>query len=192
VVTRFLAAFRPALRRSLMWPLLLLAGCAAAPLPLVDGQSGLAAPAPSARVSGPSHDRPATAWDALASQLQRDGAGRGLTVEPAQAGLPAVLRLALQQGVIFDEGSSVIRDDARAVLDQLVAPLLAQPNLVLRVVAPNDASRSREPWRARDRADAVRDYLANQGVAPSRFLPPLLAPGPVVEVVVQERGTPGN
>lgn len=192
MVTRFLAAFRPAPRQSLVWPLLLLAGCAVAPLPSVDGEGGSAAPAPSARVSDPAHDRPATVWDALASQLQRDGAGRGLTVEPAQAGLPAVLRLALQQVLIFDEGSSVIRDDARSVFDQLVAPLLAQPNLVLRVVAPNDASRMREPWRARDRADAVRDYLANQGVAPSRFLPPLLAPGPVVEVVVQERGAPGN
>ncbi|WP_146219416.1 OmpA family protein [Sphaerotilus hippei] len=160
--------------------------CAGPPGRASDVEGGARVPAAAA---GPAAAEPSP-WPALVVQLQQDAAGlpglqAGLIEEGGASGLSG-LDLRFSRELIFEPGRSLIRPEAREWLNRLVDPLLAQPRWLVVVEAPGDLPPGREPWRARDRADAVRDYLVNQGVAASRFLPPASTEGP--EVVVRITG----
>ena len=73
--------------------------------------------------------------------------------------------------VYFDFDRADIRDDSKAVLDQKIPLLNANPNLTIKVTGHTDSRGSDEYNVAlgQRRARAVRDYLVQRGIAPSRI-----------------------
>jgi OmpA-OmpF porin, OOP family len=69
----------------------------------------------------------------------------------------------------FEAGSSVLRPAGRSILDEMAATLLKLGNKKVEVIGHTDAQGSRDTnvVLSLARADAVRSYLANKGVAPS-------------------------
>ncbi len=69
----------------------------------------------------------------------------------------------------FEAGSSVLRPDGHRILDEMAATLLKLGNKKVEVIGHTDALGSRETnvVLSLARADAVRLYLTNKGVAPS-------------------------
>jgi peptidoglycan-associated lipoprotein len=77
----------------------------------------------------------------------------------------------LQEMVFFDYDQSVIRSDARLVLDRKVAILRVNPNVAMRLEGHADERGSVEYNLALSlrRANAIRDYLTNFGLEGARF-----------------------
>ena len=73
--------------------------------------------------------------------------------------------------IFFDWGKPDISRDAAAILDELLAEQARNPGITLAIEGHSDRSGStaanrRAAWK---RADSVRAYLAERGVAPSRM-----------------------
>jgi len=73
-------------------------------------------------------------------------------------------------GIRFDTTRAVIRPESRPTLDQAVAVLAAYPDLRLEIVGHTDdrGPRERNLELSRARADAVRAYLVDHGIAGDR------------------------
>ncbi|MGH7699593.1 MAG: OmpA family protein, partial [Gemmatimonadales bacterium] len=80
---------------------------------------------------------------------------------------PVVLR-----GVTFETGRSTLRAESFGVLDQVAASLVANPDVRIEVAGHTDDRGSDELnlRLSQARADAVRAYLAQHGVAPDRMV----------------------
>lgn len=86
---------------------------------------------------------------------------------PMRGGVPLVLR-----GVNFAEARAILLPESRAVLDVVAQSLVANPEVRVEIAGHTD---SRSPaeynlWLSEKRANAVRDYLIAEGVAPDRLV----------------------
>jgi OOP family OmpA-OmpF porin len=91
---------------------------------------------------------------------------------PAPPGAPAPPRPTLiLQGVNFQSGRSVLTTASYAVLDQVAASLVANPEIRIEIGGYTDSTGSRRMnlGLSQARAIAVRAYLARKGVAPMRM-----------------------
>ena len=79
---------------------------------------------------------------------------------------PLVLR-----GVSFETGRSALTPESYAVLDEIAASLVARPEVRIEISGHTDntGSRATNTRLSRERAQAVRAYLAQRGVTPSRM-----------------------
>ncbi|MFQ6046497.1 MAG: OmpA family protein [Gemmatimonadales bacterium] len=75
------------------------------------------------------------------------------------------------EGVNFQSGRSVLTEESFAILDGVAASLLAHPEVRIEIGGHTDASgRRRTNMRlSRERAQAVKAYLASKGVDPGRM-----------------------
>lgn len=89
---------------------------------------------------------------------------------PATPGAPARPTLILQ-GVNFQSGRSVLTTASYAVLDQVAASLVANPEIRIEIAGYTDSTGSRRMnlGLSMARAAAVRAYLARKGVSPFRM-----------------------
>jgi outer membrane protein OmpA-like peptidoglycan-associated protein len=87
--------------------------------------------------------------------LQTRGSARGLIVNMSD--------------VLFDPGSSTLKAGAREKLAKISGILLAHPGLTLQIEGHTDSAGSDafNQQLSERRSDGVRDFLAEQGVAPS-------------------------
>jgi outer membrane protein OmpA-like peptidoglycan-associated protein len=84
---------------------------------------------------------------------------------------PVTKRKLILRGVNFDFDKSNIRPDARPILDEAIRVLKAEPDIRVRIEGHTD-SIGTEQYNLRlsqRRADAVRQYLINGGIAASRL-----------------------
>jgi len=90
----------------------------------------------------------------------------GCPVLFAVAQAPLVLR-----GVNFETGRSALTPDSYAILDEVAAALLARPDVRVEIGGHTDntGSRATNTRLSLERAQAVKAYLAQQGVAPARM-----------------------
>src|SRR6267378_2598811 len=91
---------------------------------------------------------------------------------PAAPGAPAPARPTLiLRGVNFRSGSSVLTRESYAVLDQVAASLVANPEIRIEIAGYTDSTgRKLSNLRlSMGRAGAVRYYLARKGVSPMRM-----------------------
>jgi outer membrane protein OmpA-like peptidoglycan-associated protein len=107
-----------------------------------------------------------------------DGPYPSLTYTRNQPPPPPVIEPATQQklvlrGIHFDFDQSKIRPGDAAVLDEDVSILTANPNVTVEVNGYCDATGSQDYnlKLSQRRADAVLDYLSNQGIRESRLIP---------------------
>jgi outer membrane protein OmpA-like peptidoglycan-associated protein len=80
------------------------------------------------------------------------------------------LKLNVPSDISFDVGSAAIRPELRSVLDQFASSLHNDPSTLLRIIGHTDNTGSdaiNDPLSVQ-RADSVRDYLGDRGVAASR------------------------
>lgn len=138
---------------------------APAPTPTVNQDSINAANAERAR-----QDSIARANQARQDSINAADAARRAAEEAASRRL-AEARNLLQAMVYFDLDQADIRDDSKAVLDQKIPLLNANPNLTIKVTGHTDSRGSDEYNIAlgQRRARAVRDYLVQRGIASSRI-----------------------
>lgn len=89
-----------------------------------------------------------------------------LFVEQGGRRQPLVLK-----GVNFQTGSSALTDDSYAALDQVAASLVAYPEVRVEISGHSDNTGRRETniRLSRERALAVKAYLASKGVDPGRM-----------------------
>jgi outer membrane protein OmpA-like peptidoglycan-associated protein len=91
---------------------------------------------------------------------------------PAAPGAPAPARpTVILQGVNFQSGRSVLTTSSYAVLDQVAASLVANPEIRIEIAGYTDST-GRAAMNLRlsmARAAAVRAYLARRGVSPMRM-----------------------
>ena len=91
---------------------------------------------------------------------------------PAAPGAPAPARPTLiLQGVNFQTGRSVLTAASYAVLDQVAASLVANPEIRIEVAGYTDSTgtRLKNLQLSMGRAGAVQHYLARKGVSPTRM-----------------------
>jgi outer membrane protein OmpA-like peptidoglycan-associated protein len=92
-------------------------------------------------------------------------------VAPAAPGAPPARPTVILQGVNFRSGSSVLTPESYAVLDQVAASLVANPEIRIEIAGYTDST-GRKPTNLRlsmGRAGAVQHYLARKGVSPMRM-----------------------
>lgn len=80
------------------------------------------------------------------------------------------LKLNIPSDISFDSGKANVKPELRGVLDAFAQGLTQQPGTVVRIVGHTDSSGSdaiNDPLSLA-RANAVRNYLADRGVAPTR------------------------
>jgi OOP family OmpA-OmpF porin len=96
-----------------------------------------------------------------------DGTGCQVVVEEAIPRAPLVLR-----GVSFETGRSALTTESYAVLDEIAASLVERPDVQIEITGHTDntGSRNTNVRLSRERAQAVRAYLAQRGVSPSRMV----------------------
>jgi outer membrane protein OmpA-like peptidoglycan-associated protein len=90
---------------------------------------------------------------------------------PPPAPAPAMKRKMILRGVNFDFDKSAIRPDARPILDEAIRTLKAEPTIRVRIEGHTDSIGS-DQYNMRlsqRRADAVRQYMINGGIAASRL-----------------------
>lgn len=81
------------------------------------------------------------------------------------------LKLNIPSDISFDSGKSAIKPQLRTVLDQFAQGLTGQTNTIVRIVGHTDSQGSdaiNNPLSLA-RANAVRDYLEDRGVAANRI-----------------------
>jgi OmpA-OmpF porin, OOP family len=93
-------------------------------------------------------------------------------VPPALPALPGLSRSLVLRGVNFHEARAVLLPESRAVLDGVAQSLVANPQVRVEVAGHAD---SRSPaeynlWLSQARAEAVRAYLIERGVAADRLV----------------------
>jgi outer membrane protein OmpA-like peptidoglycan-associated protein len=92
-------------------------------------------------------------------------------VAPAPPGAPPARPTLILQGVNFRTGSSVLTRESYAVLDQVAASLIANPEIRIEIAGYTDST-GRKLTNMRlsmGRAGAVQHYLARKGVSPMRM-----------------------
>ena len=90
---------------------------------------------------------------------------------PAPPGAPPARPTLILQGVNFRSGSSVLTRESYAVLDQVAASLVANPEIRIEIAGYTDST-GRKLTNLRlsmGRAGAVQAYLARKGVSPMRM-----------------------
>jgi outer membrane protein OmpA-like peptidoglycan-associated protein len=99
-------------------------------------------------------------------ETEVDGIGCQVVVEEAMPRTPLVLH-----GVSFETGRAALTTESYATLDEIAASLVARPDVRVEITGHTDntGSRSTNIRLSRERAQAVRAYLAQRGVAPSRM-----------------------
>lgn len=91
---------------------------------------------------------------------------------PATPGAPTPARpTVILQGVNFQSGRSVLTTSSYAVLDQVAASLVANPEIRIEIAGYTDSTgaRAMNLRLSMARAAAVRAYLARRGVSPMRM-----------------------
>jgi len=91
---------------------------------------------------------------------------------PPPPGIPPVARpTVVLKGVNFQSGRSVLTASSYAVLDQVAASLIANPEIRIEVAGYTDSTGARmmNLQLSMARAGAVRAYLARRGVSPMRM-----------------------
>lgn len=138
---------------------------AAPPTPTVNQDSIDAANAERAR-----QDSIARANQARQDSINAADAARRAAEEAASRRL-AEARNLLQAMIYFDLDQADIRDDSKALLDQKIPLLNANPNLTIKVTGHTDSRGSDEYNIAlgQRRARAVRDYLVQRGIPSARI-----------------------
>lgn len=113
------------------------------------------------------------------SQRQQLAADMATSLNPTYAVRNALRVAAQEQTVVdatlanriieFEPGSSVLRPAGRNILDEMAATLLKLGNRPVEVIGHTDSQGARDTnvVLSLARADAVRSYLANKGIAPS-------------------------
>lgn len=113
------------------------------------------------------------------SQRQQLAADMATSLNPTYAVRNALRVAAQEQTVVdatlanriieFEPGSSVLRPAGRSILDEMAATLLKLGNRPVEVIGHTDSQGARDTnvVLSLARADAVRSYLANKGIAPS-------------------------
>jgi outer membrane protein OmpA-like peptidoglycan-associated protein len=79
----------------------------------------------------------------------------------------------LEERVVFESGSSTLKDESTAILDQVAAVLFANPSIKkVEVQGHTDSSgeRSENMTLSQNRAETVKGYLTNKGIDPSRLV----------------------
>src|SRR3989454_914140 len=92
-------------------------------------------------------------------------------VTPAPPGAPPARPTLILQGVTFQTGRSVLTRESYAVLDQVAASLIANPQIRIEIAGYTDST-GRKMMNLRlsmGRAGAVQHYLARKGVSPMRM-----------------------
>jgi len=92
-------------------------------------------------------------------------------VTPAPPGAPPARPTLILQGVNFQTGRSVLTASSYAVLDQVAASLVANPEIRIEIAGYTDST-GRKLTNMRlsmGRAGAVQHYLARKGVSPMRM-----------------------
>ncbi len=91
---------------------------------------------------------------------------------PPRPGVPPRRPTLVLRGVNFQTGRSVLTTDSYAVLDQVAASLLANPEIKIEVAGYTDNTGpvGVNIRLSQARAAAVRAYLARKGVSPTRIL----------------------
>lgn len=100
--------------------------------------------------------------------MERATAGTGVEVTRTENN---ELKLNVPSDVSFDTGRADIKPELRSVLDQFAQGLKSQPNTLVRVIGHTDSTGSdavNNPLSER-RAESVRSYLVDRGVAGSRI-----------------------
>jgi hypothetical protein len=132
---------------------------------------------------------PATPVDTLGCPLDSDGDGvpdgtdrcpntsAGQTVDAVGCPLlfqveQGVVRPLILRGVNFATGRSALTQDSYAILDEVAASLLGNPEVRVEIAGHTDitGSRSLNMRLSLERAQAVKAYLAQKGVEPSRMV----------------------
>jgi len=92
-------------------------------------------------------------------------------VPPAAPGAPPARPTLILQGVNFQTGRSVLTTSSYAVLDQVAASLVANPEIRIEIAGYTDSTGRRymNLRLSMARAGAVRAYLARKGVSPMRM-----------------------
>ena len=92
-------------------------------------------------------------------------------VTPAPPGAPPARPTLILQGVNFQTGRSVLTRESYAVLDQVAASLVANPEIRIEIAGYTDSTGRK--WTnmrlSMGRAGAVQHYLARKGVNPMRM-----------------------
>jgi outer membrane protein OmpA-like peptidoglycan-associated protein len=103
--------------------------------------------------------------------FQREPAPSGQPGAPARPGVQPRPTLILR-GVTFQTGKSVLTSDSYAVLDQVAASLLANPEIRIEIAGYTDNTGpiGTNIRLSQARAAAVRAYLARKGVSPARMI----------------------
>lgn len=93
---------------------------------------------------------------------------QGITVEATGCAAGATINL---EAVNFSNNSQELTDDAQRVLDRVAGIIKQQPDLRLEVAGHTDAAGdpSYRQWLSLQRAEAVMDYLVEQGVNPQHI-----------------------
>lgn len=81
-------------------------------------------------------------------------------------------KIEIQQKVYFDTGKATIQPRSYNLLDQVVSTIIENPNVRIRVEGHTDDVGSAESnlELSQQRAEAVKDYLVEQGVSPDRLI----------------------
>jgi len=76
------------------------------------------------------------------------------------------------EGITFEIGSSALTAEAKAILDKVHLTLVDYPDMVLEVSGHTDNSGNRQSniRLSRQRAESVKQYLLDQGIAPDRII----------------------
>ncbi|MBR9813754.1 OmpA family protein [bacterium] len=94
--------------------------------------------------------------------------GKGVKVDAKGCAVPQTVVL---EGVTFETASDVLTPNAKVVLDDQVTALKGQPDMTVEIGGHTD-NRGAETYNfglSVKRAEAVRDYMAEQGIAASRM-----------------------
>jgi outer membrane protein OmpA-like peptidoglycan-associated protein len=83
-----------------------------------------------------------------------------------------VVRPLVLRGVTFETGRSALTQDSYGILDEIAGTLVARPEVRIEIAGHTDntGSRSLNMRLSRERAQAVKAYLARKGVEPSRMV----------------------
>ncbi|MEL6986070.1 MAG: OmpA family protein, partial [Actinomycetota bacterium] len=101
-----------------------------------------------------------------------DGVESAMVIDPA-APSPSGVSLTVGEGVTFAIGSATIESTFLPILDRMATLMLEDPNISIVVEGHTDGTG--DPVRnlalSQQRAEAVVDYIAEQGVNPFRLEP---------------------
>lgn len=134
--------------------------------------------APAAANTGAGQGAAALAQQDTTSDTDRDGVpdiidlcpdtAQGISVETTGCAAGATINL---EDVSFGNNSQELTDGAQRVLDRVAGIIKQQPDLRLEVAGHTDAAGdpSYKQWLSLQRAEAVMDYLVEQGVNPQHL-----------------------